>query len=85
MKTNKFVILILVFIVLIVIFTGCNNKNTSQEQEDSLFIVIESSYSYKIVYNRETRVMYAVSTGVYNYGNFTVLVNEDGTPQIYNK
>ena len=35
------------------------------------------------MYHKETKVMYAVSSGGFNSGNFTVLVNPDGTPMIY--
>lgn len=30
-----------------------------------------------------TKVMYAISDGAHNYGNFTLLVNADGTPMLY--
>ena len=45
-----------------------------------------SEYAYlmcQIVYHKETKVMYAVSCGSYNYGNLTVLVDADGKPMLW--
>lgn len=36
-----------------------------------------------IFHHRETKVMYAVSGGTYNRGNFTLLVNSDGSPMLW--
>ena len=49
----------------------------------SMFATVERKLSYSVVYNKETRVMYAMSDGLYNPGTFTLLVNEDGTPMIW--
>lgn len=48
-----------------------------------MFIELESTYNWLIVYHRETKVMYAVSYGHSNIGTFTVLLNADGTPMTY--
>lgn len=48
-----------------------------------MFHVLEEAYYYKIVYHDKTKVIYAISDGAYNRGNFTMLVNPDGTPMIY--
>lgn len=61
--------------------SGCSS---SAGDTPSQFTVIENSgYGYYIVYHKDTKVMYAVSKGQYNKGNFTLLVNPDGTPQLY--
>lgn len=47
----------------------------------SRFEVVESDNAYwMVVRDVQTGVLYAVSTGYYNKGNFTVLVDEDGKP-----
>ena len=53
--------------------------------KDSLFTVIEHNESlhFYIVYMNKTKVMYAVSDGSENRGDFTLLVNADGSPMIY--
>lgn len=47
------------------------------------FITIEHDLYSRIVYDRDTLVMYAVSDGRENKGVFTLLVNPDGTPKLY--
>lgn len=58
------------------LLTGC--------KENTNFVTVHKYWSYKVVYNKETKVMYTISTGAGNQGNFTMLVNPDGTPQLYN-
>lgn len=49
----------------------------------SMFVRVEATEAFSIVYHKETKVMYAVSTGTYNFGTFTLLVNADGSPMRY--
>lgn len=51
--------------------------------ESSMFVEVENNTFWRVVYHRETKVMYAVSQSSSNYGNFTVLLNPDGTPQTW--
>lgn len=55
--------------------------------KSSMFVQIEHSLygGWRIVYHRDTKVMYAVSSDAHNGGVFTVLVNPDGTPMLYEK
>jgi hypothetical protein len=48
-----------------------------------MFVEIERTSSWKVVYHKETKVMYTVSFNVYNSGNFTLLVNADGSPMLW--
>jgi hypothetical protein len=83
---KKFKIYITIFLIALCVFTGCGTNPTESkvvEDEPSMFILVESSSLWYVVYHRETKVMYAVSNGYYNMGNFTVLVNADGTPMLY--
>ena len=80
--------------LLCIIFTffliGCGTimerVDEKPQRPVSMFVVIEGDGmdSYRVVYHRDTKVMYAVSCGTYNTGNFTVLVNPDGSPMIWN-
>ncbi len=76
-------------LLLCLFLTGCSNqkmitiKDFSQSSPISMFIVIENGYFYKVVYHRETKVMYIMSKGPYNCGNFTVMVDADGLPLLY--
>lgn len=82
------VALVLVVVVLAVstALSGCSANPTESkvvEETPSMFVMVESSTYWYVVYHRETKVMYAVSRGTYNCGNFTLLVNADGSPMLY--
>lgn len=53
--------------------------------EESMFYVIENVVGkpYMIVCHKDTKVMYAVSTFGYGAGVFTLLVDPDGKPMLY--
>lgn len=91
LKRTICVLLCLIFTFFLI---GCNTKiertkferiDEKPQQPVSMFVVVEGSGldSYRIVYHRDTKVMYAVSTGGYNSGNFTVLLNPDGSPMLW--
>lgn len=80
----KYIAIALVLIMIMCLLPACvSTVEESQESDISMFVVVEYAGSWEIVYHRETKVMYAVSRGGYNNGNFTVLVNADGTPMIW--
>ena len=80
--TKIFVLAILTFCLFL---TGCGAKmsTVNNEGDRSMFVIIENGDYYRIVYHRETKVMYAISRGVYNSGNFTMMVDEEGKPLLY--
>ena len=81
MKRTLCLLLVIVFIFLL---TSCAKVESVQKDGQlSMFVVIEITSGWEVVYHRDTKVMYAVSTSSYNIGNFTLLVNPDGTPMIY--
>lgn len=82
---SKFIAIIIAItlVVVVLFFVGCNNTNNSVKADDSVFITISYKAEYQIVYDRETKVMYAMSDASYNRGNFIMLVNADGTPKLY--
>lgn len=75
------------FIIITLIFSGCGARlNVEHEEianEKSMFVLIENGNSFYIVYHQDTKVMYAISCGGYNSGNFCLLVNPDGTPMLW--
>lgn len=77
------IIFMLLFMFLL---TGCGEITDSQKKED-MFVVIQKSappsHPYEIVYHKDTKVMYAISDGGNSYGIFTLLVNSDGSPMLY--
>lgn len=90
MNAIKTFVVALVSVVLIlafcVVLSGCSSNPTESrvvEETPSMFVMVESSAFWQVVYHRETKVMYAVSRSTYNWGNFTLLVNADGSPMLY--
>lgn len=85
----KRIICALLCVIFVFFFIGCGTEmkrvDEKPQQPVSMFIVVEGGGldSYRIVYHRDTKVMYAVSTGTYNSGNFTVLLNPDGSPMLW--
>lgn len=83
-------ILLAIILILCLTLCSCGAQMLTEEEVSkdntsniSMFIQIEDGNCYKIVYHRDTKVMYAVSDGHYNSGTFTVMLNPDGTPMIY--
>lgn len=83
---NKFIALTM-SIVIVFSLVGCGATKQSTEEADlsehSMFIRVENNSLYDVVYCESTKVMYVVSRGGYNQGTFTVLLNADGTPMLY--
>jgi hypothetical protein len=80
----KHIAIALVLIMIMCLLSACVSAvEEAQESETSMFVRVEHAGCWEVVYHRETKVMYAVSRGGYNAGNFTVLVNADGSPMIW--
>lgn len=83
------VVCMIIALVSIVLLTAYNPIPTDHDgisSDDSMFVICEStsaSKSFYVVYHKDTKVMYAVSASGNNYGNFTLLVNPDGTPMLW--
>lgn len=85
-KMMKKLITIFVTIALCAcLFAGCNGNPTTEKEvsKNSSFVIVEDGAGYYIVYHKDTKVMYVMSAGSSNYGNFYLLVNADGTPMIW--
>ena len=83
---KKIFFIISISMIALMCFAACDNpveKNT--HLGNSAFVIVESTDNFYVVYHKETKVMYAVSDSIYNHGNFTLLVNADGTPMTYKK
>lgn len=82
----KKVVSIFVAVVLAIFLTACaSNESYSEVKEDtpSMFVQVENGYSWEVYYHKDTKVMYVVSDGYYNSGTFTVMMNPDGTPMLW--
>lgn len=75
--------MVIAMIVMLLLAVGCARVENAEAKETSRFVQVEIATSWRIVADKETGVMYAVSCGVYNNGTFTLLVDADGNPLIY--
>lgn len=80
----KKLVAVLTALFLAFALTGCNSTESKiDDGAPSRFVTVERTGMWMVVYDDETKVMYSVSYGVYNNGTFTMLVNADGTPLLY--
>lgn len=81
----KKIIFILVLILTIFCLSGCETTEQSKvtNKNDSMFIIVEDCYSWRVVYHKDTKVMYVVSYSRYTNGIFTLLVDENGNPLLW--
>ena len=74
-------------IIMLLLAVGCAKVEKVERKPEpinqSRFMEVENTGGWRIVADRETGVMYAVSLGMYNMGNFTLLVDADGNPLIH--
>ena len=77
--------MIVILLIVMTMLTGCGatveRKTISFSM--SMFVLVEKTDAWYIVYHKDTKVMYAVSMGGYNRGTFTVLVDTEGKPMLW--
>lgn len=84
---KKIISVVLIITSILLLLVGCSESTKQSNKENTYekysFTTIMRSHDYNIVYQNETKVMYVMSTGYCNIGNFTVLVDENGKPMLY--
>lgn len=87
MKGNFSRMIIVVWIVVVFVSSLCSCKDTTvtsvSNDDTSMFVFLENTPQWDVVYHKDTKVMYAVSHYGTGSGVFTALLNPDGTPMIY--
>ena len=68
--------------IMLCCMTSCGNLDV-EVKEQSRFIEIDRNSWFITVYDRTTKVQYAVSDGYYNMGTITCLVDAEGKPLLY--
>lgn len=76
-------VITILLILLMLLGCGKTTKAESESGKGKRFVTIEIGQTYTIVADCKTGVMYAVSDGAYNHGTFTLLVDEDGNPLLW--
>lgn len=81
----KKLIAVVLMMVMMLSLSACATKRTRETIKGgtSRMVYVEETDVYCIVYDKYTKVMYAVSNGGYNNGNFTLLVDANGNPLLY--
>lgn len=76
--------------VVALLTVGCSNtegENLFGVKEiggvQSSFCILEEYDKFDVIYDRETGVMYTMSSSSRAYGILTPLLNADGTPKVY--
>ena len=86
---KKLVAILMAIALCACLFAGCggshvNRSSDYNEDQASMFVSVEYvSENWRVVYHKDTKVMYVVSGGSYNRGTFTVMLNPDGTPLLW--
>ena len=90
MKNKKFLTIVICLFMIIFGLIACATSTVNATDSNNnynggnMFTKVESRLdNFYVVYDNETKVMYAVSDGLYNRGVLTMLVNADGTPKLY--
>ena len=76
----------IIVLIALLLLVGCAKVEIAEPTktgETSRFITVETTSLWKVVADKETGVMYTVSLGMYNIGTFTLLVDANGKPLIY--
>ena len=78
----------LIILSIMLTFAGCTSieaeaKEVDDTDDGNTFILVDADYHCWVVYHKDTKVMYAVSRAPNNIGTYTLLVNADGTPMIW--
>ena len=83
---KKKIILAVLLAVMMFTLCACSDMKSVKEVEteyDAAFMVYQKYMSGNIIVDTQTNVMYWMSTGAYNSGTLTMLVEKDGSPKIY--
>ena len=78
----------LIIVSIVLMFAGCAStraeaKEVEETGDGNTFVLVDADYYCWVVYHKDTKVMYAVSRSPNNIGTYTLLVNADGTPMIW--
>ena len=80
MKKILFITLMSIMLCFIV---ACENLNAETEERSRFVRIGEYRDFIVIMYDRDTKVQYAMSYDRYNRGTITVLVDAEGKPLLY--
>lgn len=85
---KKIICALIALVVLVAVLASCSEGTVVEvegkdAQNTSMFIEVERTDYWRVVYHKDTKVMYVISNGVSNGGNFTVMVDRYGFPLVW--
>lgn len=80
---KKIATILILSVATVTALGGCKGLDTTETESKSTFVKVEAGTEWRIMYDKETKVMYVMSTGYQNKGTFTVLVDENGKPKLW--
>ena len=82
---SKKILLFSLLIILLFACCGCGMPKIEETRNEkkSVFKLVQSCSGGDLIVDTETSVMYWLSTGAYNSGNLTLLVDSNGNPKLY--
>lgn len=85
---KKIICALLALVVLVAVLASCSEGAVVEfegkdAQNTSMFIEVERTDYWRVVYHKDTKVMYVISYGIRNSGNFTVMVDRYGFPLVW--
>ena len=83
-RTIKIALAVLLLALCAGMLAGCAGDKAQSEVQAPFEWVYSSAFEiYRVGYDPDTGVMYAMSNGEYNSGTLTLLVNADGSPKVW--
>lgn len=78
---------VVIGLIFVSLLTGCSaDSKMSEYKGDSVYFkTLSDEGAGDIVYDTRTGVEYWMSSGPYNYGNLSLLVDAEGKPLIYDR
>ena len=85
---KKIICALIALVVLVAVLASCSEGTVVEvegkdAQNTSMFIEVERTDNWLVVYHKYTKVMYVISYGIRNSGNFTVMVDRYGFPLVW--
>lgn len=85
---KKIICALIALVVLVAVLASCSEGAVVEfegkdAQNTSMFIEVERTDNWLVVYHKDTKVMYVISYGIRNSGNFTVMVDRYGFPLVW--
>ena len=82
----KKIVLVLLLVGVCIGCCACERMpNVNESVEPELFSIVANYERGMVIVDNKTGVMYWMSTGCYNSGTLTLLVDETGNPKIFER